>query len=165
MQRRAPYKYNTEIQYRSVQRVSRLLVLIFARFLAGEQFRCNMGNNTTLRDDNVTKELVQLLIVADCKLEVAWYDTLLLIVTSSITSELEDFSREIFKHCGQVDWSTRTHTLGVVTTLEHSVNTTNGELETGFGRAGCTLGNFTCGTRFAARGLSGFTLARHFGYF
>ena len=34
-----------------------------------------MGNDTTLRDDNVAKELVQLLIVADRELEMAGYDT------------------------------------------------------------------------------------------
>ena len=34
-----------------------------------------MGNDTTLRDDNVTKELVQLFIVANRKLEMTGYDT------------------------------------------------------------------------------------------
>ena len=51
------------------------LFLVLARLFAGEQLRCNVGNDTTLRDDNVAKELVQLLIVADRELEMAGYDT------------------------------------------------------------------------------------------
>ena len=35
------------------------LFLVLASLLAGEQLRCNVGNDTTLRDDNITKELVQ----------------------------------------------------------------------------------------------------------
>ena len=52
------------------------LFVVFTSLLAGEQFRCNMGDDTTLRDDNVAKELVQLFIVADRKLEMAGYDTM-----------------------------------------------------------------------------------------
>jgi hypothetical protein len=85
---------------------------------------------------------------------------LFLVVTGSIASELKDFSGKIFEHCSEVDGSTRTDALGVVATLEHTVDTTDGELETGFRGAGCALGGFTCCACLAARGLSGFALAR-----
>jgi hypothetical protein len=51
------------------------LFLVLASLLAREQLRCNVGDDTTLRDDDIAKELVQLLIVADRELEMAGYDT------------------------------------------------------------------------------------------
>lgn len=51
------------------------LFLVLAGLLAGEQLWCNVGDNTTLRDDDVAEELVQLFIVANRKLKVTGYDT------------------------------------------------------------------------------------------
>ncbi len=140
-----------------------------------------MWYNTTLRNDDITKELVQLLIVSDRELQMARDYTgskrislhihaqgqndesdtpLLLVVTGSVASELEDLGGEVFEHCGEVDGRTRTDTLGVVAALEHTVDTTDGELETGFRGAGCALGGLACCACLAARGFSGFALAR-----
>jgi len=52
-----------------------ILFVVLAGLLAGEQLRCNVGDNTTLRDDDVAKELVQLFIVANRELEMTGYDT------------------------------------------------------------------------------------------
>ena len=41
----------------------------------------DVGQNTPLRDDDVSKEAVELLVVADRKLEVAGNDARLLVVT------------------------------------------------------------------------------------
>jgi hypothetical protein len=65
----------------------------------------NVGENTTLGDGDVSEKLVQLLIVADGELEVARDDTGLLVVTSGVTSQLEDFSRQVLKNSGEVDRS------------------------------------------------------------
>ena len=46
-----------------------------------------------------------LLIISDGKLQVTWHNTLLLVITSGITSKLEDFSSKIFKYGGEVDYS------------------------------------------------------------
>lgn len=93
----------------------------------------NVGENTTLGNSDVTQELVQLLIVADGKLEVTGNDTGLLVVASGVTSKLKNFSSEVLEDRGEVDGSTGTDTLGVVTLAEQTVNTTNGEGETGLG--------------------------------
>jgi hypothetical protein len=85
---------------------------------------------------------------------------LLLVVTGSVASELENLGGEIFEDGSEVDGRTRTDTLGVVTAFEHTVDTADRELETGFRGAGCTLGDLACCARLAARGLSGFALAR-----
>lgn len=77
-------------------------------------------NNTTLRDDDVTEELVQseadfrmrnetmkwldsLLIVADSELKVTGNDTLLLVVPGSVASELKNLSSEVFKDSRKIN--------------------------------------------------------------
>jgi hypothetical protein len=66
----------------------------------------DVWQNTTLGDGDVTQKLVQLLIVADGELEMTWDDTGLLVVTSGVTGQLEDFGSEVLKNSGEVDWGT-----------------------------------------------------------
>jgi hypothetical protein len=99
----------------------------------GKRTLVDVGEDTTLGDGDVTQELVQLLIVADGKLEVTGDDTGLLVVTGGVTSQLEDFSSEVLEDGSQVDGSTGTNTLGVVALAEQTVDTTNGEGQTGLG--------------------------------
>lgn len=100
----------------------------------GKRTLVNVGEDTTLGDGDVAKKLVQLLIVADGKLKMTGDDAGLLVVTGSVTGQLEDFGREVLKHSGEVDGSTSTDTLGVVALAEKTVDTTDGESETGLGR-------------------------------
>jgi len=95
----------------------------------------DVGENTTLGDGNVAKKLVQFLIVADGELQVAGDDTGLLVITGSVTGQLEDLSSEVLEDGGQVDGGTSTNTLGVVALAEKTVDTTDGEGETSLGRA------------------------------
>lgn len=71
----------------------------------------NVGQDTTLRNCNVAKQLVQFLIVANGELEMARNDTSLLVVTGSVTSQLQDFSSEILKNSSQVNRGTCTKAL------------------------------------------------------
>jgi hypothetical protein len=48
--------------------------------LVGEELGRNVWDDTTLGDDDVSKELVQLLVVLDCQLKMAGHDTRLLVV-------------------------------------------------------------------------------------
>ena len=66
----------------------------------------NVGEDTTLGDGYVSQKLVQLLVVADGQLEMAGDDTGLLVVTSSVAGQFEDFSSEVFQHGGEIDGST-----------------------------------------------------------
>ena len=95
----------------------------------------NVGENTTLGDGDVSEKFVQLLVIADGELKMAGDDTGLLIVTGSVTGQLEDLGGEVLKDGGEVDGSTSTDTLSVVALAEQTVNTTDGERETGLGRA------------------------------
>ena len=63
-------KPNDEVKTRNEH-----LFVVLAGLLAREQLRCNVGDDTTLRDNDIAEELVQFLIVADRKLEVAGHDT------------------------------------------------------------------------------------------
>jgi len=66
----------------------------------------DVWKNTTLGDCDVSEKLVQLLVVADGELQVTWDDTGLLVVTSSVTGQLEDFGSQVLKDGGEVDWGT-----------------------------------------------------------
>ena len=66
----------------------------------------NVGENTTLGDGDVSEKLVQLLVVADGELKVTGDDTGLLVVTSGVTSQLEDFGSQVLKDGSEVDGGT-----------------------------------------------------------
>jgi hypothetical protein len=93
----------------------------------------NVGEDTTLGDGDVSEKLVQLLIVPDGELEMTGNDTGLLVVASSVTGQLENLSSEVLKDGSEVDGSTSTDTLSVVALAEETVDTTDGESETGLG--------------------------------
>lgn len=99
-----------------------------------ERTLVNVGEDTTLGDGDVAEQLVQLLIVADSQLEMAGDDTGLLVVTGGVASQLENLSSEILKDGSQVDGSTSTDTLSVVALAKKTVDTADGESETGLGR-------------------------------
>lgn len=94
----------------------------------------DVGKNTTLCDGDVTKELVQLLIVPDGELKMAGNDTGLLVVAGGVASQLEDLSSEVLKNGSKIDGGTSTDTLSIVALAEKTVDTTDGESETGLGR-------------------------------
>lgn len=115
-----------------------------------------------------------LLIVADSELKVTRDDTLLLVITGGVTRKLEDLGGKVLEDSSQIDyarqasrplsatwpecirrrrtWSTGTNTLSVVALLQETVDTTDGELETGLGGTGLGLAGLT--TSLARRGLA-----------
>ena len=98
----------------------------------------NVGQDTTLCNGDMTEKLVQFFIVADGKLEMTRDDTGLLVVTSGIASKFEDFSREVLENGSEINGSTSTDTLGIVTLSQETVNTTNRECETRLGGSAVT---------------------------
>jgi hypothetical protein len=66
----------------------------------------NVWQDTTLCDCNVSEKLVQFFIVTDGELEMAGDDTGFLVVTGGVTSQLKDFSSEVFEDSSEVDGST-----------------------------------------------------------
>ena len=119
--------------------------------LLGEKDGLNVGEDTTLSDGDSGEKLVQLLVVTDGELKMSRDDSGLLVVTSGISGQLEDLSSEVLEDGSQVDWGTSTHSLGVVSLAEESVDATDGELKS---RA---AGSALC----LSLRLSSFSAARH----
>ena len=66
----------------------------------------NVWEDTTLGDGDVPKKFVQFFIVADGKLQMTRDDAGLLIVTSGVTSELENLGSQVLEHSSKVDRGT-----------------------------------------------------------
>ena len=109
---------------------------LFFLGLLGQEHSLDVGQYTSLGNGDTREELVQLFIVTDGELKMTGDDPRLLVVTSSIASQLEHLSCEVFHHGSQVDWGTSTHSLGIVALAEKTVDTTNGELESSPAAAG-----------------------------
>ena len=90
--------------------------------LLGQEDGLDVRQYTTLGDGYTGEKLVQFLVVADGELEMTGDDSCLLVVAGSIASQLENFSGQVFHDGGQVDWSSGTGTLGVVTLAEETVD-------------------------------------------
>ncbi len=107
--------------------------------LLGQQHGLDVGQHAALSDGHSAQEFVQLLVVAHRQLQVTRDDTGLLVVPSGVSSQLQDLSRQILEHSGQINRSTGTDALGVVTFAEKPVNTTDGELQPCSGGASLSL--------------------------
>jgi len=118
-----------------------------------------VGYNTTLGDHDIAKEFAEFFVISDSELQVSGYNTVLLVIACSIACEFENLSSKVFEDGGEVDWCTSTYTLCVVALLQQTVDTTDGELETGFGRARLRLAFTT--RSLAALGFAA-NFARHY---
>ena len=105
------------------------LSFLFLLGLLGQKNSLDVGKNTSLSDGDAGEEFVQLFVIADSKLKVTRNDSGLLVVTSSVARQLEDFRAQIFKHRRQVDWCTSANTLSIVAFAKKTVDTTNRELK------------------------------------
>ncbi|XP_008482967.2 uncharacterized protein LOC103519656 [Diaphorina citri] len=94
----------------------------------------DVGQNSSLGDGDAGQELVQLFVVADGQLQVTGDDTGLLVVTCGVAGQLENFSGQILHDGGQVDGSAGSDALGVVALAQETVDSSDGELESGTGR-------------------------------
>ena len=111
----------------------------------------DVRQHTSLGDGNTCQKFVQLLVIPDGKLQMARVDSLLLVVTGSVASQLEDLSCKVLHDGSKVDWSASTDPFTVVATAEKTVNSTNWELKPC--SAGASLGLGT--------GLASLSTSRH----
>ena len=112
--------------------------------LLGQEDGLDVGQDTALSDGDTGQELVQLFIVTDGQLKMTGNDPGLLVVTGSVTCQLEHFSGQVLQDSGQVDGGTGTDALGVVAFPQEPVDSAHGELESSARGAGLGLAlNFT----------------------
>ncbi|CAH3044955.1 unnamed protein product, partial [Porites lobata] len=105
--------YALKRQGRTLYGFAELSFLFLLGFL-GKKYSLDIGKNTTLRDSHTGEQFVQLFVISDGQLKVTGNDSCLLVVTSSVSSQLKDLSAQILKHSSQVHWSTSTNTLSIV---------------------------------------------------
>ncbi|CAH3022891.1 unnamed protein product [Porites evermanni] len=86
----------------------------FLLSLFGQKNSLNVRKDSSLSDGNTSEKLVQLFVITDGQLKVTGDDSCLLVVTSSVASQLKNLSAQILKHGGQVHWSTCANTLSIV---------------------------------------------------
>ena len=97
--------------------------------LLGQEDSLDVWQYTTLSNGHTRQQFVQLLVVADGQLEMTWDNPGLLVVSGSVTGQLEYFSGQVFQHCSQVDWGSSTDSLGIVSFSQQTVDTSDWELE------------------------------------
>jgi hypothetical protein len=107
--------------------------------LLGQKDGLDVRQNTTLGDGDTRQELVELLVVADGELEMTGDDPRLLVVASRVAGELENLSGEVLHDGRQVDGRSGADTLGVVALAQQTVDSADGELESGSARAALRL--------------------------
>ena len=78
-----------------MDRLPLLALLHLPRELLGKEDRVYVGQHTTFRDGHALQQLVQLLVVADCQLNVAGGDTLLFVVAASVPGQLQNLGAQV----------------------------------------------------------------------
>ena len=119
--------------------------------LLGEKYSLDVGQYTTLGDGDTGQKFVQLLVVTDGELEMTGDDPGLLVVTGSVTCQLENLSGQVLHDGSHVHWGTGAYTLRVVSTAEKTMDSSHWELKSS--TAGSALSLCT--------GLSSFSTSRH----
>ena len=104
--------------------------------LLGEEYSLDVRQDTSLGNGHTREELVQLFVVSDGQLQMSWDDTGLLVVTGSITGQLQNFSGQVFHDSSEVHWGTSTNTLGIVALAQKPVDPSDGELKSSPGATG-----------------------------
>ena len=111
----------------------------------------NVWQDTAVGNSHTRQEFVQFFVVSDGELKMSWDDSCLLVVSGSVTSQLQDFSGQVFENSSQVDWSSGADSVSVVSLAKETMNTSNRELKSSSERSGLGLG----------LGFSSFTTSRH----
>ena len=107
--------------------------------LLGQKDGLDVGQNAALGDGHAGEEFVQFLVVADGQLEMTGNDPGLLVVTGSVSCQLENLSGQVLHDGGQVDGGSSANSLGVVSFAEKTMDTTDWELKPGTRAASLAL--------------------------
>ena len=125
--------------YLVVSNLGSLLSLVVALSLLGQQHGLDVGQDTTLSDGDFAQQLVELLVVADCQLQVTRDDAGLLVIPGRVARQLQDLGCQVLQHRCQIHRSTSPDPLGVVAFAEQPMHSAHGELESCSRRAGLRL--------------------------
>lgn len=107
--------------------------------LLGQKNSLDVGQDTSLGNGHSGEKFVQFLVITDGQLQMPGDDPGLLVVTGSISRQLQNLSSQVLHHCSQVDWGTSSNSLSIVSLAEKTVDPSHGELETGTAGPGLAL--------------------------
>ena len=79
--------------------------------LLGQEHSLDVGEDTTLGNGDSGQKLVQLLVITDGELKMTGDDPGLLVVTGSVSCQLENLSSEVLHDGSKVHWGTTANTL------------------------------------------------------
>ena len=99
----------------------------------------DVGQHSSGGDGHSSQESVQLLVVAHSQLDVAGHDASSLVVAGGVSGQLQDLGGQVLQHGGQVHGGSGSHTVGVASLTQVTVDTSNGELQTSSVRSGGSL--------------------------
>ena len=97
--------------------------------LLGQQDCLNVGQYSSLGNGDSGKKFVELLVVSDGKLKVSRNDPGLLVVSSSVSCQLKNFSSQVFQDGCQVYWGSGSYSFGEVTLSKKSMDSSDRELK------------------------------------
>lgn len=123
-------------EWNSLQRTRNLFGLVA---LLGQKDSLDVGQDTSLGDGHSRKQFVQLLVITDGQLQMSGDDPGLLVVSGSVSSQLQNLSSQIFHDCSKVDWGSSSNPLGIVSLAEKTMDPSDGELKTGTAGPGLAL--------------------------
>ena len=87
----------------------------------------DIGENATLSYGHIFKEFVELLVIANSKLNVAGNNSSFLVVGSCVSGKLKNLSSEVFQNGSEVDWCSGANSGGVLSILQVPLQTRNWE--------------------------------------
>merc|ERR1711944_298768 len=117
------------VALKRAQRCRVVFCLSLLLCLLGQEDSLDVWEYTTLGNGDTRQKLVQLLVIPNGELEMPGDDPGLLVVTGSITGQLEDLGSKVLHDSSQVNRGTSTHTLRIVALAEETMYTSHGELE------------------------------------
>ena len=97
--------------------------------LLGQKNSLDVGKNSALSDCNSRQQFVQFLVVTDSQLKMTRDDSRFLVVSGSISSQFQDFSRQVLQDSGQIDWCSASNSWRESSLSQESVNSTDWELK------------------------------------
>jgi hypothetical protein len=112
---------------------------LFLLGLLGQKYSLDVWQDSSLSNGDSGKKFVQLLVVSDGELQMTGDDSCLLVVTGGVTCQLQDFSSQVLHDCSEVDWSSSTNSLSVVSLSEKTVDSSYWELKSSTGGSGLRL--------------------------
>jgi len=112
--------------------------------LLGQQNGVDVWQDTTLRNGYTREQFIQFLVISDGQLQVSWDDSGLFVVTSSISSQFQNFSGQVFHDGSQINGGTSSDTFSIIAFAQQTMDTADWELKSSTGRTGlCLVLNFS----------------------